>query len=326
MRWTVKPRLEQNMSDDIDSGPTPAPVVSDITPNGGPGSGGTPVDVTGCGFAGATAVAFGASVATNINVVSDTELSVVSPAGVGTVDVTVTGPAGTSGANPADRFTYLGVTGVNPAGGAPGSPVTVTGSGFTAAQAIHFGNTAADMSKVQVGPDGTTLTLTAVPQGTGQVHVSITTPLGTSPTGPADQFTYKTGKEGKDGKDGKEHKDHKDFKDKDKEDKEEGKEHKEVKEKEKEGKEGKEKDAKEKETKDEGKEGKEHKDHKDVKDKDDKGEGKELETLPPSESYPPARVDPTTNAPVAAAVGRPFIGAQERPAVGRKALRDSDPS
>jgi len=42
------------------------------------------------------------------------------------------------------------------------------------------------------------------------------------------------------------------------------------------------------------------------------------------ETPPPAPVDPITQAPVAGGppVGRPFIAFAERPAVGRKALRD----
>ena len=62
--------------------------------------------ITGTGFTGATAVDFGTTAATNVTVVNDTTITVVSPAGTGTVDVTVTTPAGTSPTSSADQFTF----------------------------------------------------------------------------------------------------------------------------------------------------------------------------------------------------------------------------
>jgi hypothetical protein len=84
--------------------PTP-PTVTGISPTSGPAAGGTPVTITGTGFTGATAVAFGGQ-AVAPNVVSDTQISATSPPGAGTVDVTVTGPGGTSATSNADKFTY----------------------------------------------------------------------------------------------------------------------------------------------------------------------------------------------------------------------------
>ena len=54
--------------------------------------------ITGTGVHGATAVNFGTTAATNLNVVNDTTITVNSPAGTGTVDVTVITPGGTSSA------------------------------------------------------------------------------------------------------------------------------------------------------------------------------------------------------------------------------------
>ena len=51
------------------------------------------VTITGTGFTGATAVDFGTTAATSVTVVSDTSITADSPAGTGTVDVTVTTPA-----------------------------------------------------------------------------------------------------------------------------------------------------------------------------------------------------------------------------------------
>ena len=83
------------------------PTVSSITPASGPTSGGTTVTIDGSGFTGVTAVDFGATAAASFTVSSGTQVSAVSPAGTGTVDITVTGPAGTSATSSADRFTYL---------------------------------------------------------------------------------------------------------------------------------------------------------------------------------------------------------------------------
>ena len=83
------------------------PVVSSISPTSGSTAGGTTVTITGLFFTGATAVHFGGSPATNFGVVSDTSIIAGSPAGSGTVDVTVTGPGGTSATSSADQFTYL---------------------------------------------------------------------------------------------------------------------------------------------------------------------------------------------------------------------------
>ena len=93
-------------------------------------------------------VDFGTTAATNVTVVNDTTITAVSPAGTGIVDVTVTGPAGTSATSAADQFTYAAaptVTGLSPTSGpaAGGTSVTITGTGFTGATAVDFGTTAA---------------------------------------------------------------------------------------------------------------------------------------------------------------------------------------
>jgi hypothetical protein len=83
-----------------------APVVTAISPQNGVAGGGTTVTVTGSGFMGATSVLFGASSASAMTVVSDTEITATSPAGGGTVDVTVITPAGSSAISAADQFKY----------------------------------------------------------------------------------------------------------------------------------------------------------------------------------------------------------------------------
>ncbi|WP_308425171.1 IPT/TIG domain-containing protein, partial [Wenjunlia tyrosinilytica] len=60
-----------------------------MTPTTGPTTGGTTITLTGTGFTSATAVRFGTTPATSFTIVSDTHISAVSPAGTGTVQVTV---------------------------------------------------------------------------------------------------------------------------------------------------------------------------------------------------------------------------------------------
>jgi Hypothetical glycosyl hydrolase family 15/IPT/TIG domain len=87
---------------------TYVPAVMSISPTFGPAAGGTTVTITGIGFTGTTAVAFG-GVSAAFTFVSDTQLTATSPlgsAGPPPVDITVTTPAGTSPINSNDQFTY----------------------------------------------------------------------------------------------------------------------------------------------------------------------------------------------------------------------------
>ena len=69
--------------------------------------GGTPVRIIGAGFTDATEVDFGTVAASSFTVDSDTQITAVSPAEtVGTVDVTVVSPDGTSATSSADQFLY----------------------------------------------------------------------------------------------------------------------------------------------------------------------------------------------------------------------------
>ena len=121
------------------------PSVTAVTPNRGPTSGGNAVTITGANFAEASAVKFGSANAASFEVVSEGSIRAISPAGTGAVDVTVTTPDGTSATSPADQFTYdasaPSVTGVEPRQdpSAGGNFVTITGTGFNGATAVHFG-------------------------------------------------------------------------------------------------------------------------------------------------------------------------------------------
>ncbi len=86
---------------------TALPTVTSIAPHGGPTDGGTSVTISGGNFVGVSAVRFGASEATSFVVESPELIRAVSPQGTGTIDVTVSTPAGTSITSTADRFTYV---------------------------------------------------------------------------------------------------------------------------------------------------------------------------------------------------------------------------
>ncbi|APD13266.1 hypothetical protein RO07_08625 [Pandoraea pulmonicola] len=85
------------------------PTVSGVSPASGPATGGTVVTITGTNFVDVTGVSFGATPGTNVIVNNGASLTVTSPPGSGTVDITVTSAGGTSAANGNDRFTYTAV-------------------------------------------------------------------------------------------------------------------------------------------------------------------------------------------------------------------------
>jgi hypothetical protein len=87
------------------------PTVTGVSPNSAPeltSACAPAVSLTGTDFvAGQTSVSFGSVAASSVSVTSPESLTAVAPAQArGTVDVTVTTPAGASPANAADQFTY----------------------------------------------------------------------------------------------------------------------------------------------------------------------------------------------------------------------------
>ncbi len=126
-----------------------APAISSVSPSSGPAAGGTSVTIAGSGFTGATDVSFGGTPAASYTVDGDAQITATSPAHLaGTVDVSVTGPGGTSAISGADEFTFVAtptITSVSPTSGpdAGGTSVTITGTGLTGATDVSFGATAA---------------------------------------------------------------------------------------------------------------------------------------------------------------------------------------
>ena len=100
--------------------------------------------ITGTNLTGASEVKFGANAATGVKAESATQVTATSPAGSGTVHVTVSTPGGTSATSAADEYTYIPaptVTKVSPTSGpaAGGTTVTITGTNLTGASEVKFG-------------------------------------------------------------------------------------------------------------------------------------------------------------------------------------------
>jgi kumamolisin len=87
--------------------PGTVPAVSKLEPGQGPEAGGTAVTITGTNLAGAKEVKFGATPAKSFKVESASTILAETPAGKGTVPVTVTTSAGTNTTSPASEYTYL---------------------------------------------------------------------------------------------------------------------------------------------------------------------------------------------------------------------------
>ncbi|WP_324199149.1 IPT/TIG domain-containing protein [Nocardia amamiensis] len=156
----------------------PAPTLASVAPDSGPETGGNTAILTGTGFAGTTVVNFGGTAAVSFTVVSDTELSAVVPAGIGSVNVTVTTAGGISNGVP---YTYVPaptVATIVPDSGPEtgGNTVVLPGTGFGTATAVNFGVTPATSFTVVSGAE-----IRAVaPVGAGTAAVTVTTIGGTS--------------------------------------------------------------------------------------------------------------------------------------------------
>ena len=164
--------------------------MTGIAPNKGSTAGGTSVVITGTSFTGATLVSFGTSSA-SFTVNSATQITATSPAGAGTVDVTVTAPIGTSATSAADRFTYIPpptVTSIAPNNGpiVGATAVTITGANFTGATAVRFGSNSATFTV----SSATQIAANSPAGSAGTVDVTVTTPGGTSATSASDHFSY----------------------------------------------------------------------------------------------------------------------------------------
>ncbi|MBN1773687.1 MAG: IPT/TIG domain-containing protein [Deltaproteobacteria bacterium] len=170
----------------------PAPTVTVVVPSSGGSRGGTVVTLTGSGFTGATAVTFGGVAATELVVLSDTELRCTTPVhAAGAASVVVRTADGTNAAN--ELYTFVAgntpptVAEVSPERGPTrgGTLVTLEGTGFLGAASVTFGGERAT-NVVVLGE--TQLRCLTPPHRQGAVSVVVTTPDGSN--GPNTLFTY----------------------------------------------------------------------------------------------------------------------------------------
>lgn len=171
-----------------------APTVDSLSPASGSTAGGYSVVITGTGFTASSTVAVDVT-SVNVTYNSPTQLTIISmpPHAAGTVDVLVTTPGeGTNTNTAADDFTYIAppaVSGLSPTSGstAGGNTVTITGLGFTGANAVNFGGSIVAPTVV----NDTTITVTAPAHVAGTVDVLVVHPTnGTSANTVADNYTY----------------------------------------------------------------------------------------------------------------------------------------
>jgi hypothetical protein len=155
------------------------PAITGITPDVGRLAGGTTVTITGTNLGGVTAVNFGGIPATSFTINSPTQVSATSPAvtTATTVDITVTGPGGTSATSTADQFSYTVVAPSSIVGMATDGSWWIANSTGTSFVNQYWGswNTATGWKYVQSGDflgNGKTDIVGMAPDGTWWVAVS----------------------------------------------------------------------------------------------------------------------------------------------------------
>lgn len=161
-----------------------APALSSLNPSVGSTAGGTVVTLRGAGFVTGAVVRFGSELATNVTVVSATELTATAPAApMSVVSVTVTNPDGQA-TTLMSAFRYVlapTIASLTPVtGDARGGTVTrLTGTGFGAGTTVTFGSVASPLVTL-VNP--TTIDAVTPAHAPGVVDVSVANPDGAQAT------------------------------------------------------------------------------------------------------------------------------------------------
>lgn len=129
-----------------------SPSISVISPNTGPTTGGTAVNIKGSNFASGALIFFGAVAAAGVTVNGPTQIQAVAPSvsNTGAVSVVVQNSDGQS-ANLTNGFTYTSappssaptVSSVSPGTASPGTQVTVNGTNFGSGASVTVGSAAA---------------------------------------------------------------------------------------------------------------------------------------------------------------------------------------
>jgi|GEM_PF-379292 len=168
-----------NMSEFFGAVTNTAPKINSVSPTSGPVSGGTPVTISGSGFATGATVTFGGTNA-SASVVGSTTINAIAPSHTsGAVNVVVTNPGGQSGTL-TNGYVYAAaagpsVSGITPNSGttAGGTLVTINGSNFVSGATVSIGGIAATGVSV---PNSTTITATTPAHAAGTVNVVVTNP------------------------------------------------------------------------------------------------------------------------------------------------------
>jgi len=161
-----------------------APTFGSVTPAKGPVAGGQTVTITGSDFLPLlTAVSFGGAPSTDVAVISQSELTAVTPEHLaGSVDVDVTTPVGSS--TEANAYRYLeapAISGFSPAQATIGATVVITGEHFEPDHAdnqVLFGNAPATVLAATENE-----IIASVPAGASSGPIRVTTAGGTVVTG-----------------------------------------------------------------------------------------------------------------------------------------------
>ncbi|MFL6212262.1 MAG: IPT/TIG domain-containing protein [Blastocatellia bacterium] len=177
--------------------PSGGPNVISATPARASGKGGATLQINGAGFVPGAMVTVGGAPATNATVMSTTLITATVPAHkAGAADIVVTNPDGQS-ARLASGFTFIEppllpaptLTAIAPASGATGTPVIISGTGFTAGSTVTFDGVAAGAVTVN---SYTSISAVAPAHAAGAVNVSVQTPQDQSST-LANAFTFTGG-------------------------------------------------------------------------------------------------------------------------------------
>ncbi len=170
-----------------------APTITSVVPSSGPPSGGTVTTINGANFTSgsqqtAPTVIFGGTQATNVMVISSSQLSVTIPAHTaGSVSVQVTTADGQS-STLTKGFTYItatfNVSSVSPISGpsAGGTAVTISGAGFQSGVSVTIGGLAATSVTLI---NSTTISAGTPAHASGGAEVTVTNSDGQSASLPS---------------------------------------------------------------------------------------------------------------------------------------------
>jgi len=140
----------------VTAAPASGPEITSVSPATGPTTGGTSITISGSNFASGSTVTVGGVALSSLSITAGTITGKTGAGVAGAADVVVSGSTGTVTLK--GSFHYgVTVTGVSPEGGAAGTNVTITGTGFVSGTTITVGGAAATSVVVH---DATTITAT----------------------------------------------------------------------------------------------------------------------------------------------------------------------